>query len=157
MYTVFIRHWRSASDPKIELTIENDQLRFVQNGQDILEYDILSVTDEECKPVDFLPSYHQWIRNSRRLCNQIAGCSLDDAGDYDARQSYECGMTPLQFVAEHLDNAGFPFPQQFDPDGDEKEQLLVLATFSKKQTLEEVNIDRAVSQEEDRIERGRDG
>lgn len=131
MLQVVIKH-RGPSDPMVILHIKDEQLSFVENGQDILEYDIQSVHtvhDTDGHPVPFRLSYRQWMRRSRQLCYKIAGCGLSDAGDYDALSSYEGGMTPLQFVAEHLQSACFPFPPQFDPDGDEAEQLLVLATF----------------------------
>jgi hypothetical protein len=128
MMTVRFRHWRSDSDPEQLICIEDDKLDFVVRGQNILEYDIIEVTKDN-QPIQFDPSLRQWKKRVRKIMNRI-GVSPSELPDIpNIPDSYDGGMSPLQYCHDALSMADFPFPPQFDPDGDEDEQLLILATF----------------------------
>lgn len=143
--TVTIKHRHEM--PKT-LEVDASQQKFIEDGQDILGYDIQDMKDGSGYPVDFQLSYRKWTRHLTNLVTRISGLSPHDMADFDFRCSYETGQSPYETAIQLLQENNFPFPDNFDPDMDEVNGLLFLATFTQAANTAVTRLEQAVQQAE---------
>lgn len=119
-------------EPKT-VDIDESQQKFLEDGQNVLGYDIISLNNNEGQPVLVRESYRGWRHHVSRLILDISGISTSDIPDFDYHSSYDCGMSCWDTAVEALREADFPFPDGFDPEElGEKDGLLFLATFGEQ-------------------------
>jgi hypothetical protein len=125
--TLQIRHYGDKANKTLE--IHDSQLKFVEDGQDIMGFNIITAHNSDGLPVPFKPTYFRWMQQVNSLVMKISGLITNDIPDFDYRMNYDDDITPWETACGALIAADFPFPNNFEIELGEKDGLIFLATF----------------------------